>query len=434
MPITFNLKRPNGPNPSVIYARYNYSGYEVKYYLKESIPPKYWDTKNHKVRKSRDFPHHVEINALLNNLMAQMEAIYRNLRIELNGRIPAPSELKKAFALKLGRGSKVNLKDPSNTFCGYLEHFIELSKNGMRHETISDKTIFVYRRCLAHLRHFEKTINETLTFDQIDQNFYSSFIGFLRNDLHLSTNTIGKQIKVIKTVMRHGYEAKKHSNTDFQTRRFKILREDGDAIYLSESELKLIEQLDLSMSPTLDRVREAFLIGCKTGLRYSDYAELNVHNIKDDLIKIDQKKTGGTVTIPIHPSVERILSKYGWAAPPVISNQRSNTYLKQLCKLLPELNEEVEIKQPVNGSRPLVKLPKYKLITTHTARRSFATNEYLAGTPSITIMAITGHKSEKVFLNYIKIKADEHARIMKDLWAKRESLHSDLARLQSSWI
>jgi len=419
MAITFNLKRPNGYKPSSIYARYIYSGYEVKYYLRESVPPKYWDSKNHRVRKSREFPEYIEINAALNNLKTRMESIHRNLRIELSGRQPTAIELRKAFDQNLGNGPKANLKDLSSTLCGYLEHFIELSKNGMRHETISDKTIFVYRRCLAHLRHFEKTINETLTFDQIDQDFYSSFIGYLRNDLHLSSNTIGKQIKVIKTVMRHAYEAKKHSNSDYQARGFKILREDSDSIYLDETELSLIEQIDLSTSPTLDRVRDAFLIGCKTGLRYSDYSKLKVNNIKNGYIELEQKKTGGKVTIPIHPSVERILSKYGWAPPPVISNQRSNTYLKQLCKLIPELNLEVEIKQQVNGKPTLVNSPKYKLITTHTARRSFATNEYLAGTPSITIMAITGHKSEKVFLNYIKIKPDEHAKIMKDLWAQR---------------
>lgn len=419
MAITFNLKRPNGSNPSSIYARYIYSGYEVKYYLKDSVPPRFWDSKNHRVKRSRDFPGYLEINALLNNLTTQMESIYRNLRNELNGRIPAPLELKKAFDLKLGIGPKVNLKDPSNTLCGYLEHFIELSKKGMRHEKISEKTIFVYRRCLAHLKQFEKATNETLTFAEIDQDFYSSFLGYLRNEKQLSVNTIGKQIKVIKTVMRHALDAKKHSNTDFQARGFKILREDGDSIYLNEMELSLIEKLDLSMSPTLDRVRDAFLIGCKTGLRYSDYSELKIHNINNGFIEIEQKKTEGKVTIPIHPSVERILSKYGWAPPPVISNQRSNTYLKELCKLIPELNEDVEIKQQVNGLRTLVKLPKYKLITTHTARRSFATNEFLAGTQSITIMAITGHKSEKVFLNYIKVKSEGHARILKENWEKR---------------
>ncbi|HET6256442.1 MAG TPA: hypothetical protein VFE32_20370 [Puia sp.] len=52
------------------------------------------------------------------------------------------------------------------------------------------------------------------------------------------------------------------------------------------------------------------------------------------------------------------------------------------------------------------------------ARRSFATNEYLAGTPTLTIMAITGHKKEKAFLRYIKLVPSDHARLLKDYWEK----------------
>ena len=64
---------------------------------------------------------------------------------------------------------------------------------------------------------------------------------------------------------------------------------------------------------------------------------------------------------------------------------------------------------------------KWEMISSHTARRSFATNEYLNGTPSITIMAVTGHKTEKAFLKYIKVTSREHAEKMKFLWEKRES-------------
>lgn len=56
--------------------------------------------------------------------------------------------------------------------------------------------------------------------------------------------------------------------------------------------------------------------------------------------------------------------------------------------------------------------PKYDLITTHTARRSFATNAYLAGVPTIAILKITGHKTEQAFLKYIKVSQEENARFM----------------------
>ena len=72
------------------------------------------------------------------------------------------------------------------------------------------------------------------------------------------------------------------------------------------------------------------------------------------------------------------------------------------------------------GKKVTLHLEKWEMISSHTARRSFATNEYLNGTPSITIMAITGHKTEKAFLKYIKVRPKEHAEKMKSLWERRE--------------
>jgi hypothetical protein len=70
------------------------------------------------------------------------------------------------------------------------------------------------------------------------------------------------------------------------------------------------------------------------------------------------------------------------------------------------------------------------LLTTHTARRSFATNEFLAGTPTLTIMAITGHKTEKAFLRYIKLVPSDHARLLKEHWEKRKLVESTEASLK----
>lgn len=64
------------------------------------------------------------------------------------------------------------------------------------------------------------------------------------------------------------------------------------------------------------------------------------------------------------------------------------------------------------GMRQTRVLEKWQLITTHTARRSFATNAFLAGVPTISIMKITGHKSELVFMHYIKISSEQNALLM----------------------
>jgi integrase len=118
-----------------------------------------------------------------------------------------------------------------------------------------------------------------------------------------------------------------------------------------------------------------------------------------------------SVIIPIHPIVRNILNKYNNELPPPISNQKLNDYLKIIGKLA-ELDENV-ITYKTKGGRPEKKVtPKHDLITTHTARRSFATNAFKAGISSILIMKITGHKTEKSFLRYIRISPEEAAQEM----------------------
>jgi len=63
--------------------------------------------------------------------------------------------------------------------------------------------------------------------------------------------------------------------------------------------------------------------------------------------------------------------------------------------------------------------PKYAWITSHTCRRSFCTNEFLAGTPVELIMKISGHKSVKDFYKYIRITPEEAGLKIKELWQQR---------------
>ena len=95
-----------------------------------------------------------------------------------------------------------------------------------------------------------------------------------------------------------------------------------------------------------------------------------------------------------------------------------NEYLKEIGRLA-NLSEDVTLFQKKGMTRTQKKVNKFELITFHTARRSFATNEYLAGTPTHTIMAITGHRTEKAFLTYIKVTRRQFARQLSDIWKER---------------
>ncbi|HPI86153.1 MAG TPA: site-specific integrase, partial [Bacteroidales bacterium] len=150
-----------------------------------------------------------------------------------------------------------------------------------------------------------------------------------------------------------------------------------------------------------------------TGLRFSDLSQITPDKITNNgtRLKIKTLKTGETVVIPLHPAIKAILKKYDNQLPRVISNQKFNDYLKDLGEQA-ELKENVNIAITKRGLQVDTTYNKFDLITVHTARRSFATNMYLAGVPSISIMKITGHRTEKAFMKYIKISQDQNADLI----------------------
>ena len=240
--------------------------------------------------------------------------------------------------------------------------------------------------------------------------------------LNLSTNTIGKHIQIIKLVLHEATDRGLNTNLSFKSKRFVTIREESDSIFLSETEISELEALDLSSNKRLENVRDLFLIGCCTGLRYSDYSILQPEQIKNGFIEITQTKTGQRVTIPVHSTVERIIAKYNGVMPRSLSNQKTNQYLKEIGEQLPSLNKSESITFTKGGLKVIENCMKWELLTSHTARRSFATNQYLAGFPTITIMAITGHRTERSFMRYIKLSSNEHANLLKLLWVERAKL------------
>lgn len=125
--------------------------------------------------------------------------------------------------------------------------------------------------------------------------------------------------------------------------------------------------------------------------------------------------------IPLHDVILKILNKNKGQLPKSISIQKNNEYLKDIGAKIPSLNAKFIKSITKEGFRQLTTFQKWEMVTSHTARRSFATNEYLAGTPTLTMMAITGHKTEKSFLRYIKLTSSEHTKLLKGHWEERKT-------------
>lgn len=425
MEVSFYLKRPDAETTTAIFARICYAGYKLKFYTSEKINPKFWSKENQRARETAKYPGYPEFNARLKKITSDINNIFRRYVTDNNENIPSPETLKELLGKHFNKLPSAPKAD--NTFFGFFAEMIKHSENGTRlnpktKQPLAPNTLKVYRTTLKHLKAFQETRMKPIDFDTIDLDFYSDYLEFLNSKHDLKTNAIGKYIQTIKTVLNEATEKGINKNFAYKSKRFMSMREGADSIYLNKKELIELEALDLAGNKRLEVVRDLFLIGCYTGLRYSDYSILNPQSIKEGFIEITQTKTGGRIVIPIHETINKLLVKYDFKLPNTISNQKTNKYLKEIAQLLPSLQTATFKTYTVKGKKVTKNLYKWEMISTHTGRRSFATNEYLAGTPSITIMAITGHKTEKDFLKYIKVTSDEHARLLKGLWQQREHL------------
>lgn len=395
----FILKEPNAKVETLIYLFYNYKYRRFKYSTGEKIHPKFWNKSSQRAKTSKQFPEYPEFNSRLDKIENGINNAFRKL---LNDGIqPNNSTLKEALENEL---SDNLLKSNKLTLFEFIEDYIEESK---LNKTIG--TIKVYNTTFKYLKQYAKKY-KPINFETITLEFYNHYLGFLKLEYNLSNNTLGKHIKTIKSFMNEATERGLNNNLEFKNKRFKTIREEADTVYLNIQELDKIEKLDLKASPRLEKVRDLFLVGCYTGLRFSDFTQINPENIVSDntVIEVRTKKTGQRVSIPLHKTVRAILKKYKNKLPKAYTNQTMNEYLKEVISLA-GIKEMIETTITKGGKIEKSVLPKYKLVSTHTARRSFATNLYLAEVPTISIMKITGHKTERSFLQYIRVSQKENA-------------------------
>jgi integrase len=185
-----------------------------------------------------------------------------------------------------------------------------------------------------------------------------------------------------------------------------------DKIYLTEDDIKAIYEYKYELFSQIDNVRDRFIMACCTGIRFSDYEEIREENIfkneHGEFVRVKAAKTGIVAVIPLNWMAKQILAKYSYQLPKVISNEKFNVYLKTIGTDA-KLTKVYQISVTSGGILSTESKKKHELIQTHTARRSFATNLFLAGYSNSEIMKITGHKTETEFLKYIRVSSEEVA-------------------------
>jgi site-specific recombinase XerD len=279
----------------------------------ERIPEKTWNKNTQKVRLS--YIESKSINDRLDDLEFRIKKMFRE-----DFRDVAP--IKNIVKDKIQR--IINPPDESGS-----KDFISFSFSYAMATQKKPATKKNYFQTINHLKSF-KDISKAykrnqLTFNEINLDFYEQFYSYLEKHVELGKNTIGTHFKNIKVFMKQAFERNLHKNQIFRLSGFKVVSEETDAPYLSVTELNKIYELDLSGNPKYEKIRDLFIVGCWTGLRYSDWSQVHRDNIfNKNYLRLKTIKGERSVIIPLHYYVKKILERYNFVLPHVISNQKLN--------------------------------------------------------------------------------------------------------------
>ncbi len=383
---------------------YRYDGKLLKYPTGVKMLPSEWDKikdKLENLRENRSVPLKGDIAFNLKKTLTEADRIcinFKNANRELTPRI---------FKEELDIALEVKKKQKyEKYFVAYFEKFFEdqKQKRGFAKVKTIGSTISLIKKA------FPKW--DMLTFEDINYTFYDTLDRYMlyNDDKKYSVNYFGNMIRNVKQAMNH---AIKEGYTDcIHYQKFKRLTEDVDEIYLSNEEIKLLREAELTISE--DLVRDCFLILCYTGLRDSDLKTLTTANIIGDYQTIYKRnqKTGKVTIIPISPIVKSIFEKHN-GIPKVVSNQRMNKILKTIGKKA-KINREVAVARKEKGELKTTVYKAYDLIGTHTGRRTGLTHMYLNEMNLFEIISISGHSKVAQLQRYLRISSQEVADKVKE--------------------
>ena len=400
--IAFTIRDKNAKESSLV-GRIYCENTECRYAPGIVVKVSQWNLKKQRLNTSGVNDPNKVINSVLDRIESNVVNAYHEIKYMSKGHISA-KEVKNRIA-----SSK---KRPLDWIADYIESS-KTRTNLQSGKTISHRTIqkmnTVYMRLIKFFGGSPPS-----GWNTFDLKWRNKYIAFL-HEKNLGANTVSKDIDTIKQFIIAAKLDRQHDSVEHEKRGFTAPREKVDQIYLTKDEVSSIENVDLSKHPHLELSRDRFVIECWTGLRYSDITKLpDLVQEDSDMIELITEKTGTKVFIPIMDPVRRVLSKYHKKElPGHVVNQVYNRHLKDIAKLAGIKTKH--IKSAIKGgTRVDQKFEKWERVTSHTARRSFATNLYLLGVPAQSIMMITGHSTEAQFMKYICVEGEINARIILD--------------------
>lgn len=348
-----------------------------------------------------------EYKSVVNEVFARYELLEK--------RMPTLGEIKDLFNDMVGRKTAITneLGDPNADFFKVFDLFTK-TVGGQNQWTRGTFAKF------SALRSRLKAFDPYLSLQTIGNDKMQEYVTYLGKQGFRNT-TIAKNLAFVRWFLRWAAHNGYYQGTVHDTfkPKFKgISVESKEIIYLNQDEIKQLQ--DYHFRPNeeaLERVRDVFLFCCFTGLRYSDVAKLRRSDVKKGFIHIVTQKTVDGLRIEFNKHSQGIIDKYkdmdfpNDKVLPIISNQKMNDYLKKIGQAA-ELNDPTRVVYFKGNVRHEEVHPKWLLLTTHCARRTFVVTALQLGIPVEVIMRWTGHSNYQAMKPYAKIVDELKERSM----------------------
>lgn len=430
--LRFNLRtdKPGKSTKCPLELIYQVSGQRKYYLLKETkLNPINWDAEKQlavyvnpaKAKKILPGDLHKDLDTVIlldteietvNNNISKVKADIKDIekRFELDKEPYTASMV--IDALKGSSTDKTKKEEHRDLLLDFMDKYI--TDHSASREAGS---LTVYKSVKNHLQLYQHETKHKVRFETIDYSFFQRFQAFLINQGKLNNTTIAKALSTLKTFL--SYARKNGIKVNDSYRDFTIKREKLEVIALNETEFSALLNKDLSKNKRLDQVRDIFCFSCASGLRISDMQQLKREHIKGDYISISVKKTKTELTIPLNSITSAILDKYKehHKPLPLISSQKLNTYIKELCKKV-KIDEPIEIVRFRGSKRETTTYPKYELIHLHTGRKTFCTLSLEKGMSAEQVMSISGHTDYKSFKRYVDVTEKLKKVVMIKAWGE----------------
>ena len=399
------LKHPKQSKPSLIlcYATLQ-DGERFVYSTGEKIEPHLWDTRVQQPKRTKVQKDQETINSINLQLNRYLEAY-----LQLKNHFRSTDQVLTKQALKSEFDQRFKNIRSIQGFWEYYTAFCDLNRKSGKWQPSTCQRYSVLKNLLLEF----ENIYGSLSLEKINNRWYADFKDFCEQNKKHQVNTFGRNLGLLKTFLGYCLE-EGHTKND-QFKKFVVKREVTHQEVLDMNEVKRIYAFDLSENKRLERVRDVFILGCLTGMRFSDYKRIKRENIVNDVIRMREvKDKSKTLEIPLSSWAKDILEKYNYNLP-IISEQKFREYIKETVRLV-GFTEKVIKASRIGNTINEENKRRCDLISTHTARRTFITIMKNKGVPDKVIMKITGHKSLSSFHRYYRPNDQDVSGFMKDVW------------------